>query len=162
MALPPFLSPLLKSTSSQAPHPSSPRQLYQSQLWVCADLFLIAGAWFMLAHPHLPNIDSIIWRVIDVRDLDGCQNPVLSGPGPGPSPHPAISRRGLERSAHGPRSHDICPQRLGSSYLSGTTGSPFLLRERGSTEAWGSEVRWGRIARVVEETHWDLGCKEEL
>ena len=73
-----------------------------------------------------------------------------------------ISRRGPERSAHGPRSHDICPQRLDSSYLLGTTVSPFLLGERGSTEAWGSEVRWGRIAQDVEETHWDLGCKEEL
>ena len=40
--------------------------------------------------------------------------------------------------------------------------SPLLLGERGSTEAWGSEVRWGRIAQGVEETHWHLGCKEEL
>lgn len=160
VTLPPFLSPLLKATSSQAPHPSSPRQLYQSQLWVCADLFLIAGAWFTLAPP--PNIDSIIWRVTDVRDLDGCQDRLLSGPGPGPSPHPAISRRGPERPAHGPRSHDICPQRLGSSYLSGTTMSPFLLGQGSSTEAWGSEVRWGRIKRAVEEMHWDSGCKEEL
>lgn len=37
------------------------------------------------------------------------------------APHPEISWRGPEGSAHGPRSHGICPHRLDSSYLLGTT-----------------------------------------
>lgn len=38
-------------TSFQASYPKSPKHLYQNQLRVCADLFLIAGAWFTLAPP---------------------------------------------------------------------------------------------------------------
>jgi hypothetical protein len=87
-----------RSTSFQASYPRAPRQLYQNQLRVCADLFLIAGAWFTLAPP--PNIDSIIWRVIDVRDLDRCQNRPLSRPGPGPSPPILQFHSGAQKGQH--------------------------------------------------------------
>lgn len=40
-----------QSTSLQAFHPKAPKHVYQNQLRVCADLFLIAGAWFTLAPP---------------------------------------------------------------------------------------------------------------
>jgi len=71
-----------KSTSFQASH----HQRFSIRIsCFSTDLFLIAGAWFTLAPPH-PNIDSIIWRDIDVRSLDGCQNRLLSRPEPGPTP----------------------------------------------------------------------------
>lgn len=52
----PFLSaplppPPPQPTSFQASYPKSPKHLYQNQLRVCADLFLIARAWFTLAPP---------------------------------------------------------------------------------------------------------------
>lgn len=117
VAPPPFLSPP-RSTSFQASHPRSPRQLYQNQLRVCADLFLIAGAWFTLAPP--PNIDSIIWRVIDVRDLDGCQNRLLSGPGPGPSPPILRFHGGAQRGQLTGQGHTTSALRLDSYYLGRT------------------------------------------
>lgn len=159
MAPPPFLSPP-RSTSFQASHPRSPRQLYQNQLRVCADLFLIAGAWFTLAPP--PNIDSIIWRVIDVRDLDGCQNRLLSGPGPGPSPPILRFHGGAQRGQLTGQGHTTSALRLDCYYLGGTTYGSLLLRGRGYAEAWGSEVRWGPIDRGVKESHQDVGGKEGL
>lgn len=104
-SVPPYAPPT-QCTSLQASHPKAPKHVYQNQLRVCADLFLIAGAWFTLAPPH-PNIDSIIWRDIDVRGLDGCQNRLLSRPGPGPSP-PILQFHGGAWKGHGPRSRGIC------------------------------------------------------
>lgn len=126
--------PPTRSTSFQASHPSSPRQLYQNQLRVCADLFLIAGAWFTLAPPPIliplfgESLTSGPWMSAKTAFSPGL------GQGPGP-PHPAISQRGPERSAYKPRSHGICPQRLGSSYLLGTTVHHPPPQERRYAEA---------------------------
>ena len=88
VALPPFLSPL-KSTSSQAPHPSSPRQLYQSQLRVCAELFLIAGAWFTLAHPAPPILIPLFGESLTSGTWMGAKTAFSQGLGQGPGQGPA-------------------------------------------------------------------------
>lgn len=134
--------PPTRSTSFQASHPSSPRQLYQNQLRVCADLFLIAGAWFTLAPP--PNIDSIIWRVIDVRDLDECQNRLLSGPGPGPNPPILRFHRGAQKGQLTSQGHTASALR-GWDLLTffGTTVQHPSSGKRRYTEASGSDVRSG-------------------
>ena len=87
VTLPPFLSPLLTATSSQAPHPSSPRQLYQSQLWVCADLFLIAGAWFTLAHPP-PILSPLFGESLTSGTWMGAKTAFSRGLDQGPAPTP--------------------------------------------------------------------------
>ena len=84
VAPPPFLSPP-RSTSFQASHPRSPRQLYQNQLRVCADLFLIAGAWFTLAPPP-PILIPLFGESLTSGTWMGAKTAFSPGLGQGPAP----------------------------------------------------------------------------
>lgn len=144
----PFLSLPPRSTFFQASHPSSPRQLYQNQLRVCADLFLIAGAWFTLAAPPqprpTPNIDSIIWRVIDVRGLDGCQNRLLSRPGQGPSPPILRFHGGAQKGQLTGQGHTASALRdCALVTFVGSLCSSLLLGRGVTQRTQSSAVRWG-------------------
>lgn len=76
--------PPTRSTSFQASHPSSPRQLYQNQLRVCADLFLIAGAWFTLGPP--PILIPLFGESLTSGTWMSAKTAFSPGLGQGPTP----------------------------------------------------------------------------
>lgn len=79
------MPPPPQSTSLQAFHPKAPKHVYQNQLRVCADLFLIAGAWFTLA-PPTPILIPLFGETLTSGAWMGAKTAFSPGLGQGPAP----------------------------------------------------------------------------